>query len=75
MKHRYYTGIKEALLGRVFISPVRISNLSTSQFRKVHMMLLSEFRPATCRLSSFQLLHTAVTGLCGVSEFTLIGPH
>ena len=34
----------EALLGgRVFMSPVRISNLSTSQFRKVHTSL-SEFR-------------------------------
>ena len=34
----------EALLGGVFMSPVWISNLFTSQFRKVSMSL-SEFRP------------------------------
>ena len=66
--------IYEALLGRVFMSPVRISNFSTSQFRKVHMFL-SEFCPAACRSWSFQLLHVAVSEPCGMSEFTLTGPH
>ena len=35
---------QEALLGGVFMSPVWISNLSTSQFRKVPISL-SEFCP------------------------------
>ena len=34
----------EALVGGLFMSPIWISNLSTSQFRKVNMSL-SEFRP------------------------------
>ena len=38
-------------------------------------MSLSEFRPAACRLSSFQLLHVAVSELCRLSEFTRTGPH
>ena len=42
----------EALLGRVLMSPVWISNLSATRFRKVHM-LLSEFPPAACRWRHF----------------------
>ena len=41
---RWATHTPEALLGGVFMSPVWISNLSTSQFRKVSMSL-SEIRP------------------------------
>ena len=39
-------------------------------------MSLSEFRPAACRSSSFQLLHVAISELCRLSEFTctLAGP-
>ena len=66
--------ISEALLGGVFMSPVGISNLSTLQFRKVHMLLL-EFRPVVCRSLSFQLLHVAVSEPCCLLEFTLTGPY
>ena len=57
----------------VYMSPVWISNLSTSQFQKVRM-LLSEFRPVACRSLSFQLFHGAVSEPCCLSEFTLTGP-
>ena len=52
--------INEAQLGGVFMSPVWISNVSTSQFRKVHMSL-SEFRPKP--LISISINSFAVTVL------------
>ena len=75
-KNLLYPTFREALLGvggGVFIIvPVWISNLSRSQFQKVHRSL-SEFRPVACRFSSFQLLHVAVSELCRLSELTLTG--
>ena len=50
----------EALLGGFFMSPVWISNVSTSQFRRVHMSL-SEFRPKP--LISISINSFAVTVL------------
>ena len=53
------------------MSPIWISNLSTSQFQKVYMSL-SEFCPAACRSLLFQILHVAVSAPCHPNRASII---